>query len=102
MFTYHVSQWARNFTFGMFYAFTLYLHRSLPAAGGIAQLSTAWSLVANYGQYVVLALLLVEVGLFTAKNTHVLTLAASPLTMYLATAWYRRQRVGGSEEFSEE
>jgi len=28
LFTYHVSQWSRNFTFGMFYTFTLYLHHN--------------------------------------------------------------------------
>ncbi|WP_406687631.1 hypothetical protein [Rossellomorea vietnamensis] len=26
IFTYHVSQWSRNFTFGMFYAFTMTMH----------------------------------------------------------------------------
>lgn len=25
--TYHVSQWSRNFTFGMFFTFTLYMHK---------------------------------------------------------------------------
>lgn len=28
IFTYHISQWSRNFTFGMFYAFTLYMHNN--------------------------------------------------------------------------
>lgn len=28
LFTYHVSQWSRNFTFGMFYTFTLYMHHN--------------------------------------------------------------------------
>jgi hypothetical protein len=68
--TYHVSQWARNFTFGMFYAFTLRLQATpgildetgLTGLRGLQNGITAW------GQYVVLILLLIEVALFLAKN----------------------------------
>lgn len=28
IYNYHISQWSRNFTFGMFYTFTLYMHRN--------------------------------------------------------------------------
>lgn len=28
IFTYHVTQWSRNFTFGMFYTFTIFMHQS--------------------------------------------------------------------------
>src|SRR5690625_419561 len=28
IFQYHVTQWSRNFTFGMFYTFTLYMHQN--------------------------------------------------------------------------
>ena len=62
--TYNVSQWARNFTFGMFYAFTL----SLDArdAGAARWLTGLWDLILHYGQYGVLALLFIEIALFLA------------------------------------
>ena len=62
--TYNVSQWARNFTFGMFYAFTL----SLDArdAGAARWLTGLWALILHYGQYGVLALLSIEIALFLA------------------------------------
>lgn len=61
MFTYYVSQWARIFTFGMFYAFTLQLYRS-PVAP--EWLSGALGAIANHGHYVVLAALLAQTALF--------------------------------------
>jgi hypothetical protein len=62
--TYNVSQWARNFTFGMFYAFTL----SLDArdAGAARWLTGLWALILHCGQYGVLALLCIEIALFLA------------------------------------
>jgi hypothetical protein len=62
--TYNVSQWARNFTFGMFYAFTL----SLDArdAGAARWLADFWALILHYGQYGVLALPSIEIALFLA------------------------------------
>jgi hypothetical protein len=62
--TYHVSQWARNFTFGMFYAFTL----SLDARDAVTAhwLAGLWALLLHYGQYAVLALLSIEIALFLA------------------------------------
>jgi hypothetical protein len=68
LFSYHVSQWARNFTFGMLYAFTLHLHLSLPGADGSAALAALWTFLVRYGQYVVLALLLVEIALYVSGN----------------------------------
>ncbi len=66
LFTYFVSQWARNFTFGMFYAFTLHLPPSawhaVPAIGSIR------TPIFEHGQYVVLALLLIEIGLYLRAN----------------------------------
>jgi len=59
------SQWSRNFTFGMFYAFSLQLQASairVPFAGGLLRAVVA------YGQYVVLALLLAEVAVFLADR----------------------------------
>ena len=63
LFTYDVSQWARNFTFGMFYAFSAAL---LARLGGTEStwLRGALADVTDWGQYIVLAFLLVEVGLF--------------------------------------
>ena len=55
------SQWSRNFTFGMFYAFTLQLQMNtvqVPWAAGLLRAVVA------YGQYVVLAFLLAEVAVF--------------------------------------
>jgi hypothetical protein len=68
--TYNVSQWARNFTFGMFYAFTL----SLATTDGDAAhwLTDLWALILHYGQYGVLALLSIEIALFLARYAGVL------------------------------
>jgi hypothetical protein len=62
--TYNVSQWARNFTFGMFYAFTLSLNAR--DAGAARWLTGLWALILHYGQYGVLALLSIELALFLA------------------------------------
>jgi hypothetical protein len=61
-FTYDVSQWARNFTFGMFYAFTLALIGQFGAGPG--WLGPVQDAVVAGGQYVVALLLLIEVALF--------------------------------------
>lgn len=61
LFAYLPSQWSRNFTFGMFYAFTLQLQSNsvqVPLAAGLQ------GTILAYGQYVVLAFLLVEVAVF--------------------------------------
>lgn len=65
LFTYQVSQWARNFTFGMFYAFTLQLQRHTETGFATSRLAMA---VVGVGQYVVLALLVVELCLFLPAN----------------------------------
>jgi len=57
---YDVSQWARNFTFGMFYAFTLaFAERFDPHAA----LHAARLLILRFGPYVVLFFLVAEAGL---------------------------------------
>jgi hypothetical protein len=68
--SYHVSQWARNFTFGMFYAFTLRLHGSLAAAdaGAASGLLSVQAGIIAWGPYAVLGLLLVEAALFLLGN----------------------------------
>jgi hypothetical protein len=57
---YDVSQWARNFTFGMFYAFTLGFAERFDLAGRHPLLEAARRLVLDFGQYIVLLLLLAE------------------------------------------
>ncbi len=59
------SQWSRNFTFGMFYAFSLQLQTSsvqVPVLAGLLRT------IVVYGQYVVLALLLAELAVFLADR----------------------------------
>jgi hypothetical protein len=70
VFTYNVSQWARNFTFGMFYTFTLHMWVLL---GGVAAPEAAWLVAAQevvvvWGPWVVLFFLLAEIGLFFLDN----------------------------------
>lgn len=63
--SYLPSQWSRNFTFGMFYAFTLQLQTNsieVPLAGGLR------AAIVAYGQYVVLALLLIETAIFLSDR----------------------------------
>jgi hypothetical protein len=69
--TYQVSQWARNFTFGMFYAVTLRLRVLLggTAGLGIPGLSALQDGIIAWGQYVVLILLLIEISLFLSQNS---------------------------------
>lgn len=63
-FTYDVSQWSRNFTFGMFYAFTLAVHQAGLDGAEQPALRACQALVLSDGQYVVAMLLLVEIALF--------------------------------------
>ena len=65
VFCYDTSQWARNFTFAMFYAVTRSYLASFgaPVTTAVAQLQRG---VAAGGPYVVLLLLLVELGLLAA------------------------------------
>jgi hypothetical protein len=65
---YDVTQWARNFTFGMLYAFTLALSERVPPGGGHAVLAALRGGVLAYGQYAVLALLLIETLLWGARG----------------------------------
>lgn len=65
---YDVTQWTRNFTFGMFYAFSfeLYHHLSpiqLQTTAGDAEVALL-RLIVDWGQYVVLAILVIETTLF--------------------------------------
>ena len=64
---YDVSQWSRNFTFGMFYAFTLAFAERLQAPVPVRAVQTA---VLLYGRYVVLVLLVLEIALFVLSFRH--------------------------------
>ncbi|HEX7065013.1 MAG TPA: hypothetical protein VF199_08075 [Bacillales bacterium] len=57
--TYDVSQWARNFTFGMFFLFTANVH--LLVKGFWAGIQT---FIVTYGPWIVLLLFVNELGLF--------------------------------------
>ncbi|HEX6922997.1 MAG TPA: hypothetical protein VF149_04170 [Bacillales bacterium] len=61
--TYDVSQWARNFTFGMFFAFTANV--SLPADSFWAGVQ---AFILSYGAWIVLLLFVNELGLFIKGN----------------------------------
>ncbi|HEX6606446.1 MAG TPA: hypothetical protein VF276_05960 [Chloroflexia bacterium] len=66
---YQVSQWARNFTFGMFYAATARLQGLGGTAGlGLAGLSGLQAAIVAWGQYMVLILLVIEISLFMLHN----------------------------------
>jgi hypothetical protein len=72
IFVYDVTQWTRNFTYGMFYAFSVTLLRYIVATNPHA--AVAWlpalRFVAAWGQYVVLAFLLIEIALFLRARLH--------------------------------
>lgn len=66
--TYHVSQWSRNFTFGMLYAFTLNFDLSHTVfADNLAALAIH-TFILDYGGWIVLALLLNEWLLHVKAN----------------------------------
>ncbi|HET8700166.1 MAG TPA: hypothetical protein VFL97_00660 [Nitrococcus sp.] len=67
LFTYHVSQWARNFTFGMFYAFTWAFIQHFETYLA-PQLADIFQWILEYGQYFVLLFLLIEIGLYLREH----------------------------------
>lgn len=70
LFVYDISQWARNFTFGMFYAFTLAFAERVPSLAAHSLVERLRSAILAGGQYVVLLLLLAEtvVMLWSARQ----------------------------------
>lgn len=60
---YDVTQWSRNFTFGMFYAFTLAFAEAFETAALPPVLAAAQGAVLAWGPYVVLGLLVAELAL---------------------------------------
>lgn len=68
VFTYHVSQWSRNFTFGMFYAFTLALAPAFASHPALSPFAAFAGGLFAWGPYLVLFFLLAELGLWIAAN----------------------------------
>ncbi|MDP9425514.1 MAG: hypothetical protein M3P37_05620, partial [Actinomycetota bacterium] len=62
VFVYNPTQWSRNFTYGMLYAFTLQIHESPSAPDSWA--AGPQEAILGYGHYAVLAALLVEIVIF--------------------------------------
>lgn len=60
LFSYHVSQWSRNFTFGMFYTFTIYMHQN-PMYESHEQLYLFQKAFLSFWAWVVLFALLFEI-----------------------------------------
>jgi hypothetical protein len=67
IFVYDVSQWARNFTFGMLYAFTLAFAQGFPLADH-PRLEGLRAFVVAFGGYAVLVFLLLEAALMVAAR----------------------------------
>ncbi|WP_133578821.1 hypothetical protein [Aureibacillus halotolerans] len=66
--SYNVSQWSRNFTFGMLYAFTLTLHFSHTAFGQVAVLYVVKDVIVDYLVWLIVLLLINECLLFMKNN----------------------------------
>lgn len=64
IFQYDVSQWSRNFTFGMLYAFTMNINLSISALGNHTFFVSVRQFILTYGCWIVLIVLLVEVILY--------------------------------------
>ncbi|MES1044643.1 hypothetical protein BLX88_02025 [Bacillus obstructivus] len=64
LFQYHVSQWTRNFTFGMFLAFTI----KLPVHFLSTSLLVIHKALVKYGVVVVILLLMIEIILYIKDN----------------------------------
>lgn len=63
VFSYHVSQWSRNFTFGMFFVFTLLMLRNSDYA--LSEPLTLFQTVMNsFWAWIVLFALIIEAGVF--------------------------------------
>lgn len=63
---YNTTQWARDFTFGMFYAFSLSLYQKAMAgsAESVGLGSAVLAFVAEWGPFIVLPVMLLEIAIF--------------------------------------
>lgn len=76
---YDTSQWARNFTFGMFYAFTAAFAGGFDVAAAYPALGRLTAAILAYGQYLVLLLLVAELALLALWLAGRVRTAASSL-----------------------
>lgn len=65
VFTYHTSQWSRNFTFGMFYAFTMTMHENPYYLNAFYDFHTVFL---HFWAWIVLLFLITEIGLWMGSN----------------------------------
>ena len=65
IFTYHISQWSRNFTFGMFYFFTMKLVDQYASSGRSLVFQTHF--LQGLG-WLVFALLIIQSSIFLAAK----------------------------------
>ncbi|EQB34700.1 MULTISPECIES: TDT family transporter [Virgibacillus] len=61
IFTYNVSQWSRNFTFGMFYAFTFKIHSNIDYKSTLESLH---EIILSFWNWTVLLILVIEIGIW--------------------------------------
>ncbi len=71
---YDTSQWARNFTVGMFYAFTLAFAERFAIGATYPVLDALRHAILGGGPYVVLGLLLIELGVMAGARRAAMTM----------------------------
>ncbi|TLS37191.1 hypothetical protein [Pseudalkalibacillus caeni] len=67
IFTYHVSQWSRNFTFGMFYAFTIAMHKNTYYMNAMYDFHGSFLAI---WAWIVFVALIFEIGLWIEAKWH--------------------------------
>ncbi|WRP07718.1 hypothetical protein U9J35_05995 [Rossellomorea aquimaris] len=65
VFTYHISQWSRNFTFGMFYAFTITMHENPYYLNAFYDFHRGFL---HFWAWIVFLFLITEIGLWAGSN----------------------------------
>jgi len=71
---YHISQWSRNFTFGMFYTFTLFIHRN-PSYLVPIRLQAFQDRFQSFWAWVVMIALLAQISLYVKSRLEKSTLS---------------------------
>lgn len=67
IFTYHISQWSRNFTFGMFYAFTMTMHANPYYLNSFYPFHEEFL---HVWAWIVCLFLIIEIGLWVRSNRY--------------------------------
>jgi hypothetical protein len=65
IFSYHISQWSRNFTFGMFYAFTITMHENPHYLNAFYDFHRGFL---HFWAWIVFLFLITEIGLWAGSN----------------------------------